>query len=270
MIDIGHGPPLVLVPGVQARWEWLRPAVDALAPHFRVLTFTLAGDPTSRHAFDRHLGFDSFVAQIDRVLEEAGVEGAIVCGVSYGGLIALRYAALRPGRVRALVLVSALAPGYVPDRRVCFYSRAPLLLAPLFCVGAWRRTRAEIRAALPGWRDRLRFAAGQVRRVLGSPMSPSRMAARMRLLERIDFHETARRVTAPVLVITGDERLDRAVPVAHTKSYGQMLPQAEFAQLDRSGHLGTVTRPDAFAEAVRAFVARRIEDTPSGRRRAVG
>ena len=53
MIDLGSGTPLVLVPGIQGRWEWMRPTVEALARHFRVLSFSLAGERTSRHPFDR-------------------------------------------------------------------------------------------------------------------------------------------------------------------------------------------------------------------------
>ena len=44
VIDRGHGTPLVLVPGIQGRWEYMRPAVDALAERFRVVTFDLCGD----------------------------------------------------------------------------------------------------------------------------------------------------------------------------------------------------------------------------------
>ena len=57
MIDIGHGPPLILVPGLQGRWEWMRPCVRALARHFRVISFTLAGDWGSGLRFDPRLGF---------------------------------------------------------------------------------------------------------------------------------------------------------------------------------------------------------------------
>ena len=75
MIDIGTGTPLVLVPGIQGRWEWMRPTVEALAKHFRVLSFSLAGERTSGQALDRRLGFDNFIVQIDRVLADAGVSG---------------------------------------------------------------------------------------------------------------------------------------------------------------------------------------------------
>jgi len=52
MIDTGNGPPLVLIPGLQGRWEWMRPTVNALARTFRVISFTLAGDWGSHVAFD--------------------------------------------------------------------------------------------------------------------------------------------------------------------------------------------------------------------------
>jgi pimeloyl-ACP methyl ester carboxylesterase len=256
MIDVGTGPPLVLVPGIQARWEWMRPAVEALAEHFRVLTFTLAGEPSSRRRFDPRAGFQNYVAQLDNVLDSAGVTSATICGLSYGGLIALRYAAARPARVERLVLVSALAPSFAPDDRVRFYARAPRLLLPVFGVTAWRRARAEIRTALPGWHDRLRFAVVQGTRVLTAPVSPRLMVHRLELLAAEDFTRDAAAVTAPALVITGDPGLDLTVPVEHTREYLALLPGARHVTLDRTGHLGTVTRPAAFAAIVHDFCAR--------------
>ena len=41
----GNGPPLVLVPGMQGRWEWMTPTVEALARRFRVGTYSLCGEP---------------------------------------------------------------------------------------------------------------------------------------------------------------------------------------------------------------------------------
>ncbi len=41
VFEFGQGPPLVLIPGIQGRWEYLRPAIDALSRTFRVLTFPL-------------------------------------------------------------------------------------------------------------------------------------------------------------------------------------------------------------------------------------
>ena len=256
MIDIGSGPPLLLIPGLQGRWEWMLPAIRALARHFRVISFTLAGDWGSDVGFDQRLGFDNFVLQIDRVFEQAGIERADLCGVSYGGLIALRYAALRPSRVGHLVLVSALPPDYEADDRYRFYRRAPVLLLPVFAVGAAQRVSPELRAALPRLRDRLRLLP-QAARVLAAPVSPRHMKRRMELIGTVNFAADARHVRAPALAITGERGLVRTVPVDLTCRYLDCLPGAEHAVLERTGHMGTVTRPDAFASLVADFVARR-------------
>lgn len=269
MIDVGSGPPLVLIPGMQGRWEWARPTVDELARTFRVISFSLAGDRGSGSRLDPRLGFDSFVAQIDHVLDAAGVASATICGISYGGLIAYRYATLRPERVRHLVLASALPPDYQPGHRFRFYERAPRLLFPLFIVGSARRVSPELRRALPRWTDRARGAITQGFRVLGSPVSPTRMCERMRLLERVDFRSQTH-VTAPTLVLTGERALDRTVPVDLTDRYMTLIPGAERAWLPRTGHLGTVTRPDEFARLVTDFVTRHEDPMPTLNARKAG
>ena len=96
MYDRGTGPPLIVIPGVQGRWEWLAPALRELGTHFRTISYTLCGDFGSKHKYERALGFDNYLRQLDSVFVKAGVERAALCGVSYGGLIALRYAATRP------------------------------------------------------------------------------------------------------------------------------------------------------------------------------
>ena len=45
---IGSGPPLVLVPGMQGRWEWMAATVTELAKRFTVVTYSLCGEPGSR------------------------------------------------------------------------------------------------------------------------------------------------------------------------------------------------------------------------------
>nr|MBP7572149.1 alpha/beta hydrolase [Acidobacteriota bacterium] len=103
MFLCGSGPPLVLIPGIQGRWEWMRPAVHALAASFTVATYSLVGEPDSNAPLRPDTPFDRHLEQVDDVLRQNGWSQAVVCGVSYGGLVAVRYAAVRPERTRALV-----------------------------------------------------------------------------------------------------------------------------------------------------------------------
>src|SRR3954467_13345624 len=152
MIDVGSGPAIVLIPGVQGRWEWMRPTVRALARRWRVLTGSLPHEA----------GFDRLLNHVDRLLDDAHVSTAVICGVSFGGLVALRYAALRPERVRALVLVSTPGPAWRPAAHQARSLAWPLLIFPMFLAGAARRSWRELHATLPNTRARVVFCAGWI------------------------------------------------------------------------------------------------------------
>lgn len=252
IIDQGAGTPVVLVPGIQGRWEWMRPAVDALAMRCRVLTFSLADEPTSGASEEGDMRFDRYVRQLADVLDAAGLARATICGVSYGGLIAAAFAARMPHRVSALVLVSALPPSYTPNARTRFLLRAPRLLSPLFCLNSLRLF-PEMAIAKHGLFAGLAFAVRHVITVLGHPFSPRRMARRVRLLAGLDLERALGSVRLPTLVVTGDAHLDRVVPVRLTREYLRIWPHAEHRTLERTGHLGLVTRAEAFAAVVVAF-----------------
>jgi pimeloyl-ACP methyl ester carboxylesterase len=262
MIDRGTGTPVVLMPGIQGRWEWLTPAIDALAQQCRVITFSLCDEPSSGFSHDPAMGIENYFAQLDQAFDRAGLQQAVLIGISYSGPIAAEFAARRPDRVRALVLVSALPTDWRPNARAQFYLRAPRLLSPVFAVDSPTRMLPELRAALPGFGAVARFATAQTARVLRAFMSPSRMATRLRWMD--DFHYSdVSTLAQPVLVITGEDGLDRVVDPALTRRYLAALPSARHVVLPKTGHIGMLTRPVEFAEIVRRFAD---EGSQDGRR----
>ena len=232
----------MLIPGLQGRWEYLRPAVDALAQSFRVLTFSLGADDLNGYA--------------DRVAEaiaQARVERAVICGVSFGGLIAVRFAARHPARCEALVLASTPRPMLRLRPRHQFYLRAPWIFGPIFLAETPFRLQPEIRSAIPDAAARRRFSLRQIRTAIGAPVSLSRIAGRARMITTEDVTPDCAKVTAPTLIVTGERQLDHVVPVEGSSEYLRLIPNARAVVLERTGHLGSITRPDAFAAIVRAF-----------------
>lgn len=264
IIDRGTGAPVVLVPGIQGRWEWMRPAVDALSKRCRVITFSLADEPTSGASFDEQAGFWNYVQQVADCLDEKGLRDATICGISYGGLIAAVFAARHPERVSALVLASALPPSWRPNSRALFLMRAPRLLTPLFCIASLRML-PEIVAAKGTLRG-AGFAVQHVANILAHIFSPRLMARRARLGTTLDLEHELERVHPPTLVVTGEPALDRVVPVALTKDYLRIWPHASDVVLTRTGHLGLLTRPDAFAGLVADFAEKAASHTTLRRR----
>ena len=252
MIDVGTGPPLVIIPGIQGRWEWMRPAVRALGASRRVITFSLSeivdGIPDPDSFFDRGGAF------LDRLLDRAGLEAAAFVGVSFGGLLAARYAAHRPNRVSALVLVSTPAPRWALDARRAKYLRRPLRSAPLFAIGGLHRLLPEVIASQPNWWQRAAVLLPHLSRIVRFPASPRRMAAWGRAWQTAEHGIGGDRISAPTLVVTGESHLDRVVPQDITLEYMTLIPGARHAVLPRTGHIGLVTRPQAFAELVGRFL----------------
>jgi pimeloyl-ACP methyl ester carboxylesterase len=252
IVDRGGGTPVVVVPGVQGRWEWMKPAIETLAQRSHVITFSLADERACGAPFDEQRGFWCYVDQVRDALDQAGVSRAAICGVSYGALIAAAFAARHPERVASLVLVSPMPPSWTPDSRARFYLRAPRLLSPLFALQSLRMYR-EIAAANATSAARLRAAARHGWNVLTHMFSPARMARRIHLLQGLQLETLLRRVQVPTLVITGDPALDRVVPVKASYEYVRLWPHARVAMIERTGHLGLITRPDEFARLVVSF-----------------
>ncbi len=253
VVDRGSGRPLVLVPGIQGRWAYMRPTVEALADSFRVLTFDLSGERAAG-PFDATRGFSDFITQIETVLDERALPDAIVCGVSFGGLIALQFAAQRPARTTALVLASTPGPQFVLRPRHRMYARLPWLFGPLFLAELPRRVGRELRTAIPEPGRRYQFSWRQAATFPRAPVSLSRMAERARLIGTVDIEAQCRAIERPTLIVSGDPSLDYVVPVDGTCEYGSLIAGARMTRLDRTGHLGAITRPELFASVIKQFV----------------
>jgi len=250
--DRGSGAPVVVIPGVQGRWEWMTPALDALSAGCRTVSYSLAGDFGS--GFKRGGGFDAYLDQLDDVFRRAELERAALCGVSYGGVIALCYAATRPQRVSALILVSSPGPGWTPNARQRQCIRRPWLMTPEFVATGPSRLWPEIAAAFDRWPARIGFALRYAARIASAPSIPPLMASRMRLQQQQDLAAACARVSAPTLVVTGEPHLDRVVPVEATREYAALIPGARYEMMERTGHIGLVTRPGRFSAVVHGFV----------------
>ncbi len=106
--DIGHGPPVVLVPGLFGAAYGFRHLVPRLAQEgYRAIVIEPLG--IGRSARPERADY-SQTAQADRlatVLDVLGLSGAIVVGHSAGVPIALRLAYRRPDLVGAAVIIDA-------------------------------------------------------------------------------------------------------------------------------------------------------------------
>jgi 3-oxoadipate enol-lactonase len=257
MIDTGTGSPIVLIPGIQGRWEWMSPTVRALSAAHRVLSFSLTEITPDVPGPD--VFFSKFESYMDDLLSGADLGTATFVGVSFGGIMAAWYAARHPERVTALILVSSPSPLWSLEPQRQEYLVHPLRSAPLFAFDSLGRLMPEVVAALPTWLARLRFLGSHIGRVLRFPASPRRMAGWVKAWQACRNQIECARITAPTLVITGEADLDRVVPQSSTIEYLSLVHGARHVVLARTGHVGILTTPQAFAQIVGQFVDEKMD-----------
>jgi pimeloyl-ACP methyl ester carboxylesterase len=254
MFDKGSGPTIVVVQPLQGRWQWMRPFLEALARQCRVITYTLAGDFGADRGIDPTEGFATYVRQLEDVIDRCGVDRIALCGISFGGTVAVRYAALHPERVTRLIVVSSPGPGWRATNEQARYISRPLLTLPLFLTTALRRLGAELKAALPSPSQRLAFVVRAAVTAGRYPAMPSVMARRVRLMQTIDLADDCVRIAAPTLIVTGNPSLDHVVPVESTRRFESQIRGSRYVMMENTGHSGSLTQPEHFARIVGEFV----------------
>ena len=170
-------------------------------------------------------------AHVEALLDRAGAERAAVVGVSFGGLIAARFAARYRDRVAALVLVSTPAPRWQLDPQTAEHVRRPRCCRCRCFAARRQRGAGELVAALPTLGARSVRAAHP--RGPARAGSPSRMAGGCASGATDIAADCAQ--GAPTLVLTGEPRLDRVVPVSSSLEYIELIPARGISCCRRPG-----------------------------------
>ncbi|MFK8017542.1 MAG: alpha/beta fold hydrolase [Gammaproteobacteria bacterium] len=103
----GNGPTLLLIHGTLGDvrdWdEW----AAILDDHYRVVRLDLPGFGLSSGIPNGNYSVDRLLATIDALMDHLDEPSFAIVGISYGGIVAFRYAATRVDRVSALVLMNS-------------------------------------------------------------------------------------------------------------------------------------------------------------------
>jgi pimeloyl-ACP methyl ester carboxylesterase len=243
----GHGPAVMLVhAGIADRRMW-GPYLPWLAAQ-------------GRHAIAPDLpGFGDHVPTAEppapwdylrNVLDELGVDRAVVVGCSFGGAVALRLAVTAPERVRALAAISSPAPGLEPSARLQAaraaeeeaMERGDLDAAVEAVLAAWLApdAPAELRDQVATMQRR----AFELDPEGAMPQPPDPLEGHPELL---------RSMNVPALVAAGEHDMPDFEWSA--RQLAQELPRASLHTISGAGHLAALEAPEAFRGLLSDFLA---------------
>jgi pimeloyl-ACP methyl ester carboxylesterase len=249
--DVGGGLPVVLLhafPLARAMW---RPQVEALRNDYRLIVPDLRG-------FGGTSGFSETVPpSIEQMADDVAAllaalrltEPVVLGGLSMGGYVALAFARKHPGWLRGLVLADTRAEPDTAegkanrDKMIAFarnHSAADVIdqLLPKLLSETTRSQRPEVVA--------------EVRQLAAAQTPTGIIGALEAMRDRPDATAWLGQIDVATLVLVGAD--DTLTPPSLAETLAARIQGARLEIIPGAGHLSNLEQPDAFNQAVRAFL----------------
>jgi len=267
-LRIGEGAPLVVIPGgPRFGFAHVRPGLDVLASGRELIYVDERGSGASPAGDPASISTAGTISDLDAVLDGLGLEAVALAGHSLAAHMVALYAATRPERVRALVLLNP-APPFAPEHREQFGKemtsrRTPEDTDEMERIKASSEYEAGDVAAVeryyqvlyvPFFNDRQVALSTQYR--LTENRSRNRDTAQ-RLFADFGEHALPTKlgsITCPTLVVHGERD---PVPVASSSAIADAIPQGELAVVSGANHYGFLESPETVLAVVEPFLAAR-------------
>ena len=239
LLDIGSGPPLLLLHGWGASKELMAPVAGRL-PGRRAVIPDLPGFGGTAPP-PAAWGPDEYARWVLDLLDRLNIASTDIVAHSNGGRIAISLTARHPERVRRLVLTDSAG---VRPRHGLRYLWRVRTFKLLRAAAGWRwmpatlQRAAERRVEARGSAD-YRAASGTVR-------------ASMVRLVNADLRPQLARITRPTLLVWGDR--DEDTPLSDGRLMEKLIPDAGLVLFEGAGHFAYAEQVDRFCRVVDVFL----------------
>jgi pimeloyl-ACP methyl ester carboxylesterase len=222
----------------------LGPLARALSRHFRVISYQLRGEDDC-FTLRRPFALGDLVGDLREFLDWHCLESPTILGVSFGGILALEFAARFPHRLRDLIVQGAGARfdrGLLQRVAGTVLSRFPLPSDSPFINQFF-----NVLFGSPQKADALfQFVTRQCWQT-----DQSVIAHRFRLAEKFNMGRRLERIRVPTLILSGER--DIFVSSGSLAALCAGIVKSLLVRLPACGHLAFVTQPGRVADEVSRF-----------------
>ena len=189
----------------------------------------------------------SYSSEMIAELDAAGIERAVVCGLSMGGYVALDIFRRFPNRVLALGLISTRAEADTTEGR---RSRDETIARVTQHGLSWLADEMVPKLVAA---DADRGVVDTTRAMILDSSLQGVTAALAAMRDRIDSRPLLPQINVPTFVVAGAD--DRLIPVSSSQLIAAAAPSATLTIIPGAGHLVPLERPAEFNGEVRRFLA---------------
>lgn len=241
--DLGTGTPIVWIHGFPLASSIFEPQLGIRG--VRHVMPDLPGFGQSRpHGND--VSIDGYAHLVLDLLDQRGLDGAIVAGLSMGGYIALAAARIAPERVRGLILLDTRETADTEEARKGRLASIEKIqkegIAPI--VDSMLPKMLTSRAPQE-MKDR-------VREIMTSTSAEGAIAALRAMATRPDSTKLLPKIAVPTLIIVGED--DTITPPDDAERMAKAIRGAKLVRVPNAAHLANYEQPDTVNRAVAKFV----------------
>ncbi len=243
---VEQGRPLVFINSLGTDYRiWHKVAHELRGEDFRFLFHDKRGHGLS-DVGDVPYEMADHVQDVAALMDYYGMKDAIICGISVGGMIALGLAGVRPDLVGGLVLCNTahkLGSDAAWNLRIAKVASSGLSHIWGQIERAW--FTPAFRKAQP---DEVRGIRNMVIRCHQGGYIGTCMAIR-----DTDYTDIARNISVPTLVVGAAQ--DGSTPPDVVKGMAEIIPNAEYHEMEDAAHMTCIEQPQRLAELIRDFAA---------------
>ena len=241
---VGEGPILVKAPNWMSHleFEWQSPVWshwwEELSKHHQVIRFDQRGSGLSDWNID-DFSFDSWVSDLEAVVEEIGLDKFSLIGISQGSAVAVAYATRHPEKVERLIIYGGFARGR--NKRGMPVDEAEAV--QVLIRRGWGRDNAAYRQIftsqfMPGATSEQMDWFNELQRISTSPENAANIS---QVSGNIDVLDLLPKVQAETLVLHA--RHDERIPLEQGRQFAALIPNARFVTLESKNHLLIASEP---------------------------
>lgn len=256
--EAGNGAPLVKTGNwlSHLEFDWRSPVwkhwFSYLCSQYRLVRYDARGCGLSDWNVTDH-DLDAQVADLEAVVDAAGLAQFALLGISQGGVVAIEYARRHPQRVSKLVLYGAFARGWYRAGKEA--ERQARSLFELIGVG-WGQENAAFRRVfmtlfIPDASDEQARWFEELMRITSKPEIAQRI---LTSYGNVDLRDKLSQVSTPTLVLHANK--DACVPFGLGRELAAGIPNAQLVELDGRNHILLEDEPGwrQFRDAVIGFL----------------
>ncbi len=258
----GSGPPLMLLhggPGLDH--TEFRPWVDSLSDYFTLIFVDERGTGRSERVAPETATTANMVEDIEQLRQHLGYDRLALLGFSFGGFLALSYAAKYQAHLSHLLLVdTAPSNAFISESEEMVRAFAsPEIKAALDNEGSiasdadFRRVM-EIEGPVyyKDWTPREQAMSARMNRDMIFGFEVSTWWGNNEM-SQYDMRPFLPKINVPTLVVVG--RHDRITPVSQAEAMAQAIPGARLEIFEDSGHMTISEEQGRFNDLVREFLS---------------